>query len=774
MKNYQFCAVRMQKACNTRGYTNTPLSVQININPTRRALATFKVCIFNHDLFPLGQAYCESRKTSGKSKDDEGNPVTHLTFEVESEYCWFPGQYIAVLYQGATPQCHCQFELSEKSDEVACASLECYKKGTEDYLAARDLYQSEFFCHLPYDCSRSHFKQQLAAIYARECADASLAEVGLGKDELGVEVRKIFGITLSEEERSQRSRNLTIRVIDDREIAAMYAITCAMPRFGYPLKASGVREVWNIRDMLEHPERELPDVAEGTTVIIRNAKYFYEGGPAGTEIAQQLLVALENRKYADNRFILCAQQTVIDQLFSRYPGFLIDFPERNHLTINNEPTLTAYCKRLFSELNFRHFELTLDVKNDITNILYTLWSQRKHLDISKIDALVDDVMQQHACRLVQETSEKDADQKSNARRLCYEDFEAVLLKQLPKSIDLDYMITDESGNCHAEQCKESNLLQLEELVNMDHCEALQTLRDMTGLQRVKDEVDQAITLARFSALRKHFRLEEEGKGRHHMLFMGNPGTGKTTVAKLIGEIYHNMGILSCGHTVVCDRSTLVGRYIGESENNVREIIEKAHGGVLFVDEAYTLCANDDERDFGHKVLECMLPVLAEPNPDMLVIFAGYEDKFTGLFRANPGLRDRFPLTFHFDNYTVDELLDIIRGMAIRKQFTLAPVAEERLRCIISETLQKHDPHFSNARWATNLFENGIVTAMANRVMSNLKTVQDERALFATLTRAGTLTEISEADVRMAEAQYIQCVAPREPETRRIGFLSQCA
>ena len=144
-----------------------------------------------------------------------------------------------------------------------------------------------------------------------------------------------------------------------------------------------------------------------------------------------------------------------------------------------------------------------------------------------------------------------------------------------------------------------------------------------------------------------------------MIFTGNPGTGKTTVAKMVGKIYHALGQLSTGEVIVTGRSQLVGRFIGETEKNMQEILERARGNVLFIDEAYTLYDGaSDHKDFGFRVLESLLAVLALEHADILVIFAGYEKEMKAMMDANLGLWGRFPHQFHFEDYSVDELLQI--------------------------------------------------------------------------------------------------------------------
>lgn len=289
--------------------------------------------------------------------------------------------------------------------------------------------------------------------------------------------------------------------------------------------------------------------------------------------------------------------------------------------------------------------------------------------------------------------------------------------------------------------------------------AMERLNLMVGLNRVKDEVEAARIMALFGKERHALGIDADGENRNHMLFYGNPGTGKTTVAKLIGEMYHDMGLLSRGHTVEVSRSKLVGEYIGETEKKVEKFIEDARGGVLFVDEAYTLAIGKESKDYGQQVLNALLTVLSEPRPDMIVIFAGYEDKMQGLLQVNPGLLDRFPLKLHFDDYSAGQLCQIATDLFSRLHYELTPAASARLMQVMEQTVRQRDSHFGNGRWVHNLVEQGIVRALARRVMSAPAAERDARML----------STVEECDVAEAARQFCAEEKRLSPQHRRIGF-----
>jgi stage V sporulation protein K len=291
--------------------------------------------------------------------------------------------------------------------------------------------------------------------------------------------------------------------------------------------------------------------------------------------------------------------------------------------------------------------------------------------------------------------------------------------------------------------------------------AVEKLNELVGLRRVKEEVEHARTMALFFRRREKLGLGGQPDHRYHMLFMGNPGTGKTTVAQLIGEMYCEMGLLSDGHVKVVNRGDLVAEYIGQTEAKTLEVIKEARGGVLFIDEAYALADAEgfQSKDFGKEVIHALLPVLSEPNPDLLVIMAGYEDKMKLLLQMNQGLRDRFPLSLHFDDFSDEELLEIAVRLVGQKGFEFSEAAKVRLREVIARATSQRDEHFGNARWVHDLIEQGVWKAMAKRVMACTEAA-DERTL---------LSRIEAEDVAAAETFWAHQGCEQLLQRRRVGF-----
>ena len=195
--------------------------------------------------------------------------------------------------------------------------------------------------------------------------------------------------------------------------------------------------------------------------------------------------------------------------------------------------------------------------------------------------------------------------------------------------------------------------------------------------------------------------------------MGNPGTGKTTVARLMAQIYCALGILSEGQLVEVDRAGLVAGYVGQTAVKTKEVLKQAYGGVLFIDEAYSL-ANGGTNDFGPEAIDTILKEMEDKRDNLVVIVAGYDAPMEKFISSNPGLRSRFKNFIQFSDYTGDELYNIFAGLCAKHQYTLDEEARLSLRGYFNDLYQKRDKNFGNGRDVRNLFET-IVTRQSGRV-----------------------------------------------------------
>jgi len=234
---------------------------------------------------------------------------------------------------------------------------------------------------------------------------------------------------------------------------------------------------------------------------------------------------------------------------------------------------------------------------------------------------------------------------------------------------------------------------------------LRDLHTLTGLATVKQEVDDLVAFLKVQGIRKERGMAPASISRH-LVFYGNPGTDKTTVARLLSKIYASLGFLSKGHLVETDRSGLVAGFVGQTALKTREACEQALGGVLFIDEAYTLAVRDN--DFGQEAIDTLLKFMEDNRDDLVVVVAGYPERMAGFLNSNPGIRSRFTRFMNFQDYSPDELASIFAGFCKEGGFTLTDGATAKAKGIFEEQFLQRDEAFGNARFARNLFEQCLV------------------------------------------------------------------
>ncbi len=236
-------------------------------------------------------------------------------------------------------------------------------------------------------------------------------------------------------------------------------------------------------------------------------------------------------------------------------------------------------------------------------------------------------------------------------------------------------------------------------------------RDLIGLQPVKTRIREIAALLMVNKAREEMALTT-AKPSLHMSFTGNPGTGKTTVAMRMAALLHRLGYVRKGHLVSVTRDDLVGQYIGHTAPKTKEMIKKAMGGVLFIDEAYYLYRPDNERDYGQEAIEILLQIMENNRDDLVVILAGYADKMDRFFTSNPGFRSRIAHHIDFPDYTDDELLRIAHKMLKEQNYRFDKSAEQIMKKYIAA--RRNQPHFANARSIRNALDRAILR-QANRL-----------------------------------------------------------
>ncbi len=260
-------------------------------------------------------------------------------------------------------------------------------------------------------------------------------------------------------------------------------------------------------------------------------------------------------------------------------------------------------------------------------------------------------------------------------------------------------------------------------------EVISNLDQLIGLQDIKKQVRDHASYLQFLQLRREKGFEEDDEINIHSVFIGNPGTGKTTVAQMMGKLYKSMGLLSKGHVHEVDRVDLVGEYIGQTAPKVKEAIEKARGGVLFIDEAYSLArSNDDSKDFGREVIEILVKEMSNGKGDMAVIVAGYPKEMEYFMTSNPGLKSRFKLYFTFSDYLPNELSAIAAFACQKKKVTFQQLAKSRLDEIIIEAYRNRDRAFGNARFVYDLVDQAKIKLGLRIMAAEDPTIFDKEAL----------------------------------------------
>ncbi|MDO5444815.1 MAG: AAA family ATPase [Eubacteriales bacterium] len=281
---------------------------------------------------------------------------------------------------------------------------------------------------------------------------------------------------------------------------------------------------------------------------------------------------------------------------------------------------------------------------------------------------------------------------------------------IPESASQDTPVAAVSGCVEGKAAAEPEAESEEKKPDLN--ELLAEMDELVGLDEVKKDVRNLINLVKVRRLREENGLPNTDMSLH-MVFMGNPGTGKTTIARLLGSMYAAIGVLSKGQLIEVDRSGLVAGYVGQTALKTQEVIKSSLGGVLFIDEAYSL-SSGGEQDFGREATETILKAMEDHRDDLIVIVAGYDEPMEKFIHSNPGLESRFNKYFHFPDYDGDQLYKIFLSRCEKNSYVLSKKAQKDAKAIFSEMYENRDENFGNGRDVRNFFED-VVVRQSNRL-----------------------------------------------------------
>lgn len=425
--------------------------------------------------------------------------------------------------------------------------------------------------------------------------------------------------------------------------------------------------------------------AQGGVLFIDEAHNLYNPNDPrdpGKNVIQTLLTALSDEQKNDWALLLAGYPDGITRLFSVDQGFPSRIPEQNRYYFQDYTAdelmqiADSYCIRHNYFISEKAREaLRMKVRHD-----YRLRDEKFGNARYVTTLLTSEILSAMASRL--------------ARR---------------SPVSLFDMLTIEREDIPSPHVK-------------DYKGSMRKLYDMVGLGALKKSIEAHLNMVKLMMLRNEQGIET-AMPPLHMVFTGNPGTGKTTVASFIGEIYASMGLLSKGDLIYVERKDLVGQFVGDTEKNTEDVLNRAKGNVLFIDEAYTLAPKGNEKDFGPRALEVLLSALDKESVDMLVIMAGYKEE---MLASNRGLRSRIPYTFHFVDYTADELMQIADQVAERSHFRFSSAARRKLRELVEFKLAGKDVNWGNARFITRLISSQILPAMSSRLAALPAAKQKDR------------------------------------------------
>lgn len=613
---------------------------------------------------------------------------------IECQQVWLPGKYFIMVYDTADAMTRYDFSIDEQMRLSALQWHDCLGLGDEDVLWNCLEYQPDGWRQLARYPGTAQLRRH--AIWTIRLALYNKYRENRGHGAIKSSRNLLF-----------HTRNKDI----DYNVLRWFA-HIVMP--GYSLSWIDCSSLYDTTTMnpYEHLSEVVSEPSKRIFCLTNIGSLLSTGG----KVIVRKMLEMKQENGDDSPLWICGTRQEVDGLFDMFPSLREQFLDTNRLC-QEQYTVFDIVQSFISLLKEEHLEATDAVTGKLVKAIMTGYKRG----------------------LLSTWSLRDI------RRYVEE---SVRPRYLERMLPLVY--TNEKTTLLAEDL---NLPQFADKVS-SYEESIKALQEMVGLDNIKESLLTMANNTRFAARRRKRGLTTSTNATYHAIFTGNPGTGKTTVARLLGRIYHSLGLLSKGEVIAADRTRLVGRYIGETEENMKAVLEEARGNVLFIDEAYNLYDGaNDRKDYGNKVIDSLLTVLSQPDPDLLVIFAGYTKEMDAMLNTNPGLMGRFPYKFNFSDYTAPQLTEIANRLLKHDEYVLTDDAQAVLQEAIAQTVAHPTENFGNARWVEQFVKNGIIPAMANRVLS---------------TSSDDYQHIEASDVKKAYEQFNPQKTVLKPR-RKVGF-----
>jgi ATP-dependent 26S proteasome regulatory subunit len=376
-------------------------------------------------------------------------------------------------------------------------------------------------------------------------------------------------------------------------------------------------------------------------------------------------------------------------------------------TTSNESFSVMYLQSRFLGMNIANYEdiIKLNNPNVIThynNLIESVWAELKESPNSEKEFF----------NLAELLRHMDKDLFNEYLSIIYQ-YSSIVVKADGKVTKAEEEALKKIMITSSEKAMQKAIYEDNKIVNQKTLEELiYELYDLTGLQNVKQEINTLINIIKVQKAREQFDLKNTDMNLH-LVFAGNPGTGKTTVARHLASIYKCLGVLSKGHLVETDRSGMIAEYVGQTAIKVNKLVDSALNGVLFIDEAYAILI-DDKDTYGKEAIATLLKRMEDDRDKLIVVLAGYTNEMAAFISSNPGMKSRFNKYIHFADYTSDELYSIFISMTKKLHFVLEDSLPDRLKLLFLEEIEKGDSSFGNGRFVRNVFEK-MLENQANRL-----------------------------------------------------------